>query len=124
MRPFLRTLEKMNQSVVVVGALAATCALSGIVMMFKYQAVPVPTMTKEWIEANKEYMKFQNMNPIFGECTLLYFRNVFFHFTCFNFSHLQESAARSEEHIQPIKLICYLLRMCPMLFTEIFGLLL
>ena len=66
MRPFLRTLEKMNQTVVVLGALAATCTFSGAVMMLQYKKVPVPTMTKEWIEANKEYMKFQEMNPIFG----------------------------------------------------------
>ena len=26
----------------------------------------VRSMTPEWVEANKEYMKFQKMNPIFG----------------------------------------------------------
>ena len=37
-----------------------------------YELAPkLSTMSDEWIAANKEYMKFQKMNPIFGKLLLL-----------------------------------------------------
>jgi hypothetical protein len=32
-----------------------------------FVAPKVPTMTDEWVSANKDYKKFQKANPIFGK---------------------------------------------------------
>jgi hypothetical protein len=39
-------------------------------------------MSADWVKANEQYMRFQNMNPIFGEI-LLYRYTELSHGTCF-----------------------------------------
>ena len=39
---------------------------NGFLYLVKTIGEKVPTMTPEWKAANKEYMKFQKMNPITG----------------------------------------------------------
>jgi hypothetical protein len=49
-------------SIVVVFAMAGCCSLATMSGGEK-----LDTMNSDWKTANKEYMKFQNMNPIFGK---------------------------------------------------------
>ncbi len=70
-RAWLRNLEKFPRSTVVAAGVGGAICASLLVMFSIHKPLPVPTMTKEWREASKEYIKFQKLNPIAGkECLL------------------------------------------------------
>lgn len=66
-RAWIRSLEKAPRATVVLGGVLGAVTTSLLIMFSMHKPLPVPTMSKEWKDATKEYMKFQKMNPIFGE---------------------------------------------------------
>jgi hypothetical protein len=66
-RAWIRSLEKLPRSTVVIGGVAGAVCTSLLIMFSMHKPLPVPTMSKEWQDASKEYMKFQKMNPISGK---------------------------------------------------------
>ena len=66
-RAWIRAFEN-KQTQFILGGMATACAISLVVSLSWRKSLPVPTMTKEYQEMTDEYMKFMNMNPIFGKC--------------------------------------------------------
>jgi hypothetical protein len=60
-----------NHNKFVVCGVAAALVISATVTASYLKKLPVPTMTKEYEEMTDEYMKFMNMNPIFGKLNFL-----------------------------------------------------
>ena len=53
---------------VILGSMLLTMGLAGMCsILLVSRSEVVPTMNTDWSNATKEYMKFQKMNPIFGE---------------------------------------------------------
>lgn len=90
-RAWLRRFDA-NPTPLVVGGVLFACGLSALQIFSSQRALPVYSMSKEHIQANEEYMKFHNMNPIFGNSDLACFVSPLRLIT----TCLQESAARSE----------------------------
>lgn len=57
----------VNFMKVIIGSIGAAMCLSFFTVAIQAGCATVPkTLSKEWVETQKEYMKFQKMNPIFG----------------------------------------------------------
>ena len=64
---WIQALEAAPRGKAIGGALGASVVLSGFVWSILMGTGHKPmTITDDWRQANKEYMKFQKMNPIFG----------------------------------------------------------
>lgn len=64
---WIQALEAAPRGKAISGALGASIVLSGFVWsILMGTGHKPPTITDDWRQANKEYMKFQKMNPIFG----------------------------------------------------------
>lgn len=64
---WLQALEKQPKAKAIGGAIGASFVVTGFIISILYASgQKVHTMTPEWKAANKEYMKFQKMNPISG----------------------------------------------------------
>jgi len=62
---FIRTFSKMNRYNAVTLATVAMMGASGVIFAAFMSSQTWPhTLSKEWIAANQEYRKFQNMDPI------------------------------------------------------------
>ena len=52
--------------------MVVACGLAGMSsVLLNTRGEVVPTMNTDWKNATKEYMKFQKMNPIFGNIHML-----------------------------------------------------
>lgn len=65
-RAWIRKLGN-NHTPLIAGFLAGSLVVSAVISLTFAKALPVPTMTREYEEMTNEYMKFMNMNPIFGD---------------------------------------------------------
>lgn len=73
---FTKSLNRLFQSApkskVILGSILLASGISGMVsVLLASGGEVVPTMNTDWKNATKEYMKFQKMNPIFGEENLI-----------------------------------------------------
>lgn len=65
---FLRQSLLAPKSKVILGSMLLACGIAGCCSVaLSSGGEIVPTMNTDWKNATKEYMKFQKMNPIFGE---------------------------------------------------------
>lgn len=61
------------KSQVILGSMLLTMGLAGMCsILLVSRGEIVPTMNTDWSNATREYMRFQKMNPIFGEQQSLY----------------------------------------------------
>lgn len=71
-RAWIRKIGNNHTPAIVAGVSAAVLISAAISITFS-KSLPVPTMTKEYEEMTDEYMKFMNMNPIFGKLSFYLF---------------------------------------------------
>lgn len=70
---FGKRLVKMPEKQAIFLSLVIACAISGSVSMYQYATWKKgPTFSKEWKAAEIQYMKKNNMNPIFGINLILF----------------------------------------------------
>ncbi len=64
---WIKKLESQSKMTTYGTAIGLTLILSGVFLAATSAAAKTPiTRTSEWEEHTKKYMKFQKMNPIFG----------------------------------------------------------
>lgn len=64
---WIQALEAAPRGKAITGVVGVSAVLSGFVWSIMMSTGHKPsTLTNDWRQANKEYMKFQKMNPIWG----------------------------------------------------------
>mmetsp|Transcript_12590 Transcript_12590/g.12223 ORF Transcript_12590/g.12223 Transcript_12590/m.12223 type:complete len:91 (-) Transcript_12590:263-535(-) len=64
---WVQALDKAPRHLAIVGSIVVTFSLAACCSLAMMSGgEKVETLNSDWKSANKEYMKFQNMNPIFG----------------------------------------------------------